>query len=282
MLYGGMDPSARQRIPRLRVNGGTRNIVSLINEILEEKVRLVPSITELHELVYIGAITAVKANGQRIVASAMRKSPQRPPWEERLCRKVDELRKEIGRLSSFLTSANPSGRIRSAAESIIRTYENPENTTGHEVLDLLKQRLMVLSCRLRRYRQSNMRREQAHLFRTNQKELYKQLQVSPQQQPQANASPTSEEVLGYWGPLWSCSSQHNSGERWIREERKRVDRVQTMVDNLITLEDVQEAIRKTHNWRAPGIDGAVELSGEISEKKRTVLFHAEVRWLLRG
>ncbi|XP_075210182.1 uncharacterized protein LOC142317506 [Lycorma delicatula] len=153
MLYGGMGPSARQRIPRVRVNRSTRKLVGLSNEILEEKVRLVPSIIELHELlVYIGAITAVKENGQRIVAPAMRKSPQRPPWEERLCRKVDKLRKEIGRLSSFLTSANPSGRIRSAAESIIRTYENPENTTGHDVLDLLKQQLMVLSCRLRRYR----------------------------------------------------------------------------------------------------------------------------------
>lgn len=255
ILYGGMDPTARPRLPRLITNRGKNTIVGQVDEILKSKVGALQNISELHDVIYIGALTAIKANGQRVNFPRAKKVPQRPPWEERLCRKVDKLRKDIGRLTAFLSSANPTERARSRAESVTQAYKNPENTTGPEVLDLLKQRLMVLSYRLRRYRQSNMRREQDNLFRANQKELYKRLQSPSSEQHQACVSPSKEETMSYWEPLWSCPSQHNTRAAWIAEEKKRVDKIPAMIDHIISLADVEASVKRTRNWKAPGIDG---------------------------
>ena len=58
----------------------------------------------------------------------------------------------------------------------------------------------------------------------------------------------------YWGRLWSEEVNHEAAE-WITKEEEANCQLSSMPDFLITNEDISAALKKTQNWKAPGVDG---------------------------
>ncbi|KAK9675016.1 hypothetical protein QE152_g40707 [Popillia japonica] len=192
IAYGGLDPALRPRLPRLRFNKKTKRNTDEVNKVLQQQVDECKNLEELHQLIYAGAATVLESNEQKLRAqqgqSEKRDWRKIKPWETRISTKIENYRREIGVLSQMISTTEPSKRLTSKrltskANYIMHKYLDPENINAREVLDLnarevldlIKQRLAVNANRLRRYRESQKRRDQNKEFSINQKAFYRQL-----------------------------------------------------------------------------------------------------------
>ncbi|KAK9693254.1 hypothetical protein QE152_g34335 [Popillia japonica] len=276
----------RARLPRLRPRKNTKRIVTEVNNILRQEVSECKSVTELHQLVYIGAATVLISNKQELqtlqaqptlvyigAATVLISNKQElqtlqaqpttqtrareKPWEIRLTNKIENYRKEIGVLTQIKNAQNPTNRLTNKANFIIRKYTNSENANAMDVLDLIKQRLAVNANRLRRYKVSHKRKTQNRQFSNNQKAFYRNLNPSTTNAEETQATEVLQvkDAMDFWRSIWTKEEQHNENAKWIRQEKDRVEKVQYMTDNEISIDDVKAAMKRLQNWKAPGIDG---------------------------
>lgn len=133
-------------------------------------------------------------------------------------------------------------------------YKNEENLTIITVLDQLKQILAVKSNRLRRYRESDLRRKQNKLFQTNEKQFYRSIQNDNVQGQNQGEVPDAQEVNKYWRDIWTQSKQHNSNADWITAVKDECKEIPVMNSHSVDTEDVKRAIKKTMNWKGTGRD----------------------------
>lgn len=106
-------------------------------------------------------------------------------------------------------------------------------------------KLAVYAARLRRYNESNDRKNQNALFNRNEKAFYrnltsKEIPVTP---------PKKEEVTAFWKNLWSNPVQHREGGEWIEKEIARQEAVPEQTNHVITVNELAETIRGTHRCR---------------------------------
>ncbi|KAK9710916.1 hypothetical protein QE152_g25755 [Popillia japonica] len=69
--------------------------------------------------------------------------------------------------------------------------------------------------RLRRYRESHLRKHQNTEFATNQKNFYKNLKKTPSDGKENDAMPKKEELLQFWTGIWKTE------RRMMRCPRKK-------------------------------------------------------------
>lgn len=256
MMYDGVKPASRPRLPKLEYNKDTNNLLKEIDRVIGEKLASDVDMGQLYNIVYAGALAALTLNGQRIADAPMKrckKDQRTPPWQKRLELKIAKLRKSIGILTQSLRNT-ASARVKRAAETIIKQYQNIDNPTVVEVLDLLKQTLAANAKKLRRYKTSHMRKTQNRQFARDQRTFYRGLKDSARPQESMNRkAPSPQEVREFWSGIWNNPIEHRQA-KWISEEHQHRAAVRTMLDWEITTEDVQKAIRKAKNWKAPGPD----------------------------
>ncbi|CAH2017549.1 unnamed protein product [Acanthoscelides obtectus] len=73
------------------------------------------------------------------------------------------LRRDIGILTQN-QSLNPSSSVTKKAKAILGREQRLENPTATEILDHLKQKLKAMAKKLRRYKESNTRRQHNSQF----------------------------------------------------------------------------------------------------------------------
>lgn len=259
IAYGGLDPALRPRLPRLRFNKKTKRNTDEVNKVLQQQVDECKNLEELHQLIYAGAATVLESNEQKLRAqqgqSEKRDWRKIKPWETRISTKIENYRREIGVLSQMISTTEPSKRLTSKANYIMHKYLDPENINAREVLDLIKQRLAVNANRLRRYRESQKRRDQNKEFSINQKAFYRQLGSQADNSENIQTPLQKSNALNYWKSIWTKEGQHNPSAKWLQLERNRLEKIQYMTDYKIEVDELREATTKLSNWRAPGIDG---------------------------
>lgn len=79
---------------------------------------------------------------------------RKTPWERRLENKIAALRKDIGQVAENVKDIT-SKRFKTRISIIMRKNEKEgEDTEPHEMLNKVKQKLLALAARLRRYHAS--------------------------------------------------------------------------------------------------------------------------------
>ena len=98
-----VDPKKRPRLPKLKINNETSNTLQQLNKIITSLITNKPiaTIEEIHMLVYSAAYITLTQNKQKIVQNKHRNPPKLPKWQIRLERKIETLRKNIGRLTQY-------------------------------------------------------------------------------------------------------------------------------------------------------------------------------------
>jgi len=109
----------------------------------------------------------------------MQNESQTPPWERRLKKQIDDLRKDIGRVQQT-QNGNTSKRLQKHIGRIekkvhVQARHDANNVHITEILDTFKQRLSAKSQRFKRYKEANGRKKQNRLFTTNEKTYYRNL-----------------------------------------------------------------------------------------------------------
>lgn len=118
-------------------------------------------------------------------------------------------------------------------------------------LDRLKQKAATMGTKIRRYRESNKRKEHLRLFEKDQKKFYRRL--NEETKISNNGLPAKEDMCKFWNSMWGQGVNH-SDEYWLAEEEDRNQELEQMADIKIEKEDVQKAIATTQNWKTPGTD----------------------------
>lgn len=78
-MYNGTDPMCRPTIPRVTVNKTIATNTEAINKIIKTKITSEITITELHTMVYAGAVTVCEHNKYKITQSQQKRTPQQDP-----------------------------------------------------------------------------------------------------------------------------------------------------------------------------------------------------------
>lgn len=251
--FNGLDPISKPPLPKLRFSPNTRKLLKAIDLLIKTKITPETTLEELHSLIYTGSATALELSGQKIsYVTPKAKTCAMPPWERRLSKKIDTLRREIGIITQN-QKPNPSRKVLKMAAKIIHRERTSQNPTPIDILDLLKQKLAAAAKRLKRYKESFARKVQNQQFSTSERKFYKSLNINDTPNNATPVLPKAETVRTFWENIWSLPAQHKRS-KWLSEERKTTTNLRTMLTWEITLDDVQKAVRRTLNWKTPGPD----------------------------
>ncbi|CAH2016975.1 unnamed protein product [Acanthoscelides obtectus] len=248
------NPTKKPRLPKLFCNPTAAKNLREMNRIIAADISDQTDFKDLHAMIYAGAFAVLKLNDQRPTDVTSRKGTKRQPaWERRLSKNIDNIRSDIAILTQY-QKPTYSQRVKKKGDTIMRRYTSEENPTIVEVLDLLKQRLLALSQRVKRYKKSSQRRKQNILFHRNQRAFYKSVGKESDRTLQGKTSfPNTEDIRHFWSGIWSNPREHRTAH-WYQQEKARTS-IQAMLSWTITKDDVVKAIGRTSNWRAPGPDG---------------------------
>lgn len=259
--FDGTDPTRRPKLPKLRTSKTTNNIIAAVNTLLQERSRNCGSLEQLHLLVYCGAVTVLRSHNQQVRRPKSEYSDNnksvKPWWQRRIEGAIDNIRRELSRLTEFCKNPQPSRRLKNHVKKIFKKIGTHKKHPQHqqhvcEYIDLLKQKLKAKAKRLSRYVKCTNRKQQNSLFNNNQKAFYRNLGASTSNNNQA--LPSKEDLTNYWSSLWSSPKQHKRNAHWIESEMEKVN-IAPMPFDMITTEEVSEAVKCTDNWKAPGVDG---------------------------
>lgn len=259
--FTNIDPTERPRIPKLYIKKNTFNTIEYLNKhILPSHLETLETIDELHTAIYCAATTVVRHH--EIVKQPQNKDSSQtsktPGWERRLERQIDNLRKDLGRLTQY-SKNNRSAKLLKNLSNIfekIGTHSKHEKHNKHitEYIDTLKQKLAAKTGRLKRYKDCTKRKRENKSFYRNEKQFYRSLFANNTQQKDIK-TPTENALTKYWSSIWDSPIEHNKKATWIEEQEKDVEHVPNMDFEGITQDELAFAIKYTHNWKTPGIDG---------------------------
>lgn len=253
--FKGTSPLHRPTIPKIfNVKSVERNINYLNQFLIPNELINITSIEELHCLIYSSAITIIRTAGIKMYTSNTIRTKRIPPWQRRLNTKIENLRSDIGRLTSYL-NGNRSNKIAKKVEEIIKPLRISDTTMASllELKDTKQQKLAALAKRLRRYTECNERRQSNTLFKNNEKQFYKQLSKKEGVEGEANV-PSYEDVRNFWDPIWGTPKNHNEEASWLHVEQMKHEDTPVMMDLPVTEKEIAGAIKVSGNFKAPGPD----------------------------
>lgn len=248
--WQGTDPNLRNPIPKLIFKPNTSEIISTTNTLIQKYLTPKSTLEDIHAIIYAAAVTIIKHNGQKITQQMGKsKIKHKPKWQIRIESKIENLRKDIGHMTQHL-NGNKSKKIK---KSITKILKNKTTKSELEILDTMKQKLAVYAGRLRRYKESNERKDTNLGFNQNEKKFYRTL-LPQESAPATTEIPSKQELTEFWSNIWSKPLQHNNSSEWIKIETERHDNIQVQTDHHITQEELSETIKHTQNWKCPGAD----------------------------
>ncbi|XP_075170249.1 uncharacterized protein LOC142242567 [Haematobia irritans] len=194
----------------------------------------------------------------RTVTNSLPEQPRKPKWQVRLQQKIDQLRKDLGLITSHInntTGKRSKNKINAVRHKHrIHTQYDPPNVTLEQIRDTIKQKLTKYTQRLRRYTKSHDRKTQNILFQTNEKQFYnsiaKPITTTTNQTPHTNM----DDIEKFWRAIWSNGVHHDHSSTWINTVRDHASQNPEMQTTPITITTFENAIRKLHNWKQPGVD----------------------------
>ena len=117
--------------------------------------------------------------------------------------------------------------------------------------EILKQHIQAKAQRIRRYTKRSNFFKHNKLFREDAKKFYRQLDSK---HIVIDKPPNINEVEGFWASIWEQNKKHNEKSTWIKQQEEQYKNVPNQNWCDISITETVTAIKKTSNWKAPGID----------------------------
>ena len=119
------------------------------------------------------------------------------------------------------------------------------------VIEELKQKIVVIAAKVRRYSERVDTFRQNIIFQNNQRQFYRELNQETERCH--DDQPDAEESKKFWEDIRSESVDHNRDPKWFRNLQSEVNITkQEKVD--ITKESLQRVLGRMPNWKSPGPD----------------------------
>ncbi|CAH2093004.1 unnamed protein product [Euphydryas editha] len=225
--------------------------LNTINNILPNILRSQGTLRDINDVIYAAAKTLIEANNQKPFNRSTTIKPFKdPPWKARIKKKIDEIRKELGRLTE-----SKNDRIGKKKQTTIKNLYNKykifDQQNLNNTIEILKQKVKMYAGRIKRYQDMNDRKTQNKLFRDNQHKFYRSIYSKNMN---TTAIPSKQEIQDFWSKILSMPKGYNRDAQWIAEIETATGCAEGNEFQDIDLDKVKNAIKKTQNWKTPGID----------------------------
>ncbi|CAG4983498.1 unnamed protein product [Parnassius apollo] len=225
----------RPRLPRIPLSKRNQAVVRALNPMLVTYLEASRDLCETDSILFGAAVAFCRIIGAKLPMAGRdtTQSSAIPAWRQRIEEHIAKARALMGRLTSF----------RSAGYHYAKLTER---------IDDLKQKIAAWGKRIRRFTERSRRFNRNRIFQSDQKRLYKSLE-----RPKvcgAGQGPDQADIIAFWRGLWSEPVNHSEGP-WMEVVASRGASVTPMDPITIMPEDVAEAVRRTPNWKSPGLDG---------------------------
>ena len=127
---------------------------------------------------------------------------------------------------------------------------------ANDVCSSLKSKIHASAIKIRKSEERKLQFHQNKLFRTNQGNLYDELNGKSVEKGEAQV-PKAKEAMKFWSDIWSKPKEHANDAEWLARTRRKLENVEKQEDLIIDVDSVRAVVRKLSNWKAPGPDGAV-------------------------
>ena len=239
----------REQLPKIQINKRTQECVAIYNSalalILQETDK---DITTLNNLIYATALAATNSMGVSI-SKINRTNPRSiPKWKARMNKEVESLRGEL----SILTELEKGRKVLThKGRKVLRKYDINDKNAILIAKEVLKQKIMVKSQRLRRYdKRANFYR-QNKIFKSDAKKLYREL---GNKKIDVTNPPDLKDMENFWKGIWQDKSKFNANATWLEREEERMNQVDQQQWEDISPEELEATLKKTHKWKSPGGD----------------------------
>ena len=188
--------------------------VAIVNEVCQYV--QTSSLQATIDLLFAAARTTVEELGMTCKSepSSQRDNPVSvPPWKRRLINKLQGLRKDLSRLVAL-----NQGELHNqcTVEHLHNKYLQGR-TSLTVAIEILKQKVLACSSKIRRYTSRIQGFHDNKLFRVDQRRFYKDLCSSGGHDNvvQDHSPDFMDQTVQFWKQLWDDSKQHNSQATWI-------------------------------------------------------------------
>lgn len=168
------------------------------------------NITDCNNLLYAMALVVSGRLGN--VGKGKKKSGKKEPyWKRRIENNIKRWRQDLSKLTEVHYSRTKLSE--KEREIMDRCHELRDKGIIH-VITYLKQRITSGGTKIRRDNQRNLQYHQNNLFRSNQKQFYKELDGKMNEQTK---TPDPKGSIEIWSSLWSESVEHNKDSEWLKK-----------------------------------------------------------------
>lgn len=241
----------RNRIRKIWLSSKVREKISIANKALGKIMNNSnPELTEINQLMYAAAIIIageVPQNNQNTIN-------QEPKWQVRIKNHIDNCRRELSLLSEFRKGVT-TRKVLVKVDDIFRRSKVSKDHI-EELVVSIQMKLQAKAQRLRRYIK---RREQYHqnkLFNENTKKFYRTINQSNKR---LTNPPLQGQLEDFWRGTLENKVEHNRQATWIKTEYKSCEKIEQGTWNLITEEEVVDAIKKNAKLEVSWIGQTSEL-----------------------
>ncbi|CAG5003176.1 unnamed protein product [Parnassius apollo] len=248
----------RPRLPRIALSKRNRAVVRALNPMLVTYLEASRDLCETDSILFGAALAVCRIIGAKLSTAgrATGQSSAIPAWRTRIEERIAKARALIGRLICFRSGNNRPRIVRTVRMAFAGTnvsLSQPDIMQKlTERIDDLKQRIAAWGKRIRRYTERSTRFNQNRLFQSDQKRLYESLE-----RPMVSGTgpvPNQADTVAFWRGLWSEPVNHSEGP-WTEVVASQCASITPLDPVTITPDDVAEAVRRTPNWKSPGLDG---------------------------
>ncbi|XP_045480887.1 uncharacterized protein LOC123685276 [Harmonia axyridis] len=257
-LFSGMGPEKRPKLPRMKGSVRLLQTVRKIDDVLNTCMRNSKNIEEILDMVYAAAVTVCEEVGIHLGNNQpTHRKDKTPPWKIRLEKKIDENRRKIGVIHTYLHADSPSRKLlkktlRVASEYRVRSRSWHLREELVTICDRLKQKVKTLGNRLKRYNERVKRYRNNELYYKNPQQFFRSLEEGVEAAGEESLS--LKKMYREWNEIWGDAKTHDDGAYWIKEAERKAE-TYDMEELEIKEEDIRMVLRRARNWSAPGSDG---------------------------
>ena len=250
---GTLELDVRQALPRVVETSAVRHWLALINDCIHRILHCATlTLTQCDCLVYAGAMAVVRLSGLNI--KPRNGHCNKNGWRSRLESKIQEMRGHLSQLVAIQRSTTLSAHLQRVKSRLFRIYHINNQSSFLIAIETLKQRIVALSTRLRKYRERLLRYWQNRTFCSNQRVFYRHL---CQDASDYTGAPENHQMLLFWRNLFEKKSDANLSCLWLSQLRERFSQKfdDDITDPVIGYDLFMSTLRRLRNWASPGPDG---------------------------
>ena len=104
--FNGTNPLTRPALPKINTSRKLAEVIAIMNNrILPQYVEDAETLKGLHCVIYCGVTAVIRSLGIRITTKHQnlnRTNQRMPPWQQRIQKRIDNLRRDIAQLTEYI------------------------------------------------------------------------------------------------------------------------------------------------------------------------------------